>query len=209
MARRPQHSPDQLRLMIVDAAEKIIREGGLGELSAREIARLIKYSPGTIYNVFTTIDDVVLEIEQRVLKRLDSRLHAVKGGPSPDAELRRLADAYVDFTHGDARLWSVLAEHRLRPRAVLPEWYDELLRRLLDRIEAALVPAFPIERQRERRQSARALFASLHGVTSLSSAGKLPIVTPEETRGLLQDLMSTYLAGTSRRSRPRGRQSGK
>jgi AcrR family transcriptional regulator len=205
MARRPQHSPEQLRQLIVDAAERIVRDGGLRELSAREIAKVIRYSPGTIYNAFETIDEVVLELEQRVLQRLDARLQLVKVGPTPETELRRLTAAYVDFTQGETHLWSALAEHRPRPRTTLPDWYDDRLRRLLDRIEAALIPAFPGDRQRERRQSARAIFASLHGVTSLSSAGKLPIVTPEETRGLLEDLVVNYLAGIGGRSKPRRR----
>lgn len=194
--------------MIIDAAEGIVREGGYEELSAREIARAIRYSPGTIYNVFQTIDDVVLELEQRVLQRLEAELRAVEGGPTPESELRRLAAAYVDFAHGDARLWSVLVEHRPNPKRALPDWYDDRLRRLLDRIEAALIPAFPAERHRERRQSARTIFASLHGVTSLSSAGKLPIVTPEETRGLLENLIVTYLAGIGGQKKPRRRGPG-
>lgn len=195
--------------MIVEAAERIVRDEGYGGLSAREIAKVIRYSPGTIYNVFHTIDEVVLELEQRLLQRLEAELVAVEGGPTPETELRRLAGAYVDFTHGDRRLWSVLLEHRRNAREILPDWYDDRLRRLLDRIEAALIPAFPVDRQRERRQSARALFASLHGVTSLSSAGKLPIVTPEETRGLLEDLIVTYLAGIGAHRKPRRRGSAK
>ena len=60
MGRRSQHSPEVLREMILDAAEAIVAEGGLTLLSAREIAKRIEYSPGTLYNIFQNLDDVVV-----------------------------------------------------------------------------------------------------------------------------------------------------
>ena len=74
MGRRSTHTPEQLRQLILDAAQSIIETNGLAGLSAREIARRIGYSPGTIYNVFQNLDDVVLHIEARVLDALDERL---------------------------------------------------------------------------------------------------------------------------------------
>jgi len=52
MGRRSTHTPQQLRELILDAAQDIIQVQGLAGLSAREIARRIEYSPGTIYNMF-------------------------------------------------------------------------------------------------------------------------------------------------------------
>ena len=74
MGRRSTHTPQQLRELILDAAQDIIQVQGLAGLSAREIARRIEYSPGTIYNMFENLDDVVLHVEARVLDALDKRL---------------------------------------------------------------------------------------------------------------------------------------
>ena len=60
MGRRSTHSPQQLRELILDAAQEIIDVHGLAGLSAREIARRIGYSPGTIYNMFDNLDDCLL-----------------------------------------------------------------------------------------------------------------------------------------------------
>ena len=67
MGRRSTHTPQQLRELILDAAQDIIQDQGLAGLSAREVARRIAYSPGTIYNMFENLDDVVLHVEARVL----------------------------------------------------------------------------------------------------------------------------------------------
>ena len=77
MGRRSTHTPQQLRELILDAAQDIIQVQGLAGLSAREIARRIEYSPGTIYNMFENLDDVVLHVEARVLEALDKRLSAL------------------------------------------------------------------------------------------------------------------------------------
>ena len=78
MGRRSTHTPQQLRELILDAAQDIIEAQGIAGLSAREIARRIGYSPGTIYNMFENLDDVVLNIEARVLDALDQRLAGLR-----------------------------------------------------------------------------------------------------------------------------------
>ena len=58
MGRRSSHTAEELRELILDASTALISEGGLASLSAREVARRIGYSPGTLYNVFENLDDV-------------------------------------------------------------------------------------------------------------------------------------------------------
>ncbi len=73
MGRRSIHSPEQLRELIVQAATEIIQQDGLEGLSAREIATRINYSPGTLYNVFENLDDLLLTIEARLLDQVRAR----------------------------------------------------------------------------------------------------------------------------------------
>jgi len=199
MARRATHTPEQLSLMILDAAQAIIAEQGLAGLSAREVARRIEYSPGTIYNVFTNLDDVVLQIEARMLDALDQRLAGVICDPGqPEASARSLARAYLDFTHEHPRLWNLLFEHHLPATAVLPEWYQTKLEALLAHVERAISPLFVPSEQAALKRAARVLWAGVHGITSLSTADKLGIITSETAGALVDDLVRTYLAGLSR-----------
>ena len=201
MGRRSTHTPQQLRLLILDAAQEIIVAGGLASLSAREIARRIGYSPGTIYNMFENLDDVILHVEARVLEALDARLAAVlveAGGP---VRLPQLALAYLAFTHENPRLWNLLFEHHLPAGTELPTWYQEKLECLMARIETALQPLFPAGQEAERQRTARVLWAGVHGITSLSTADKLSIVTAESAGRLVEDLVGTYLHGLESRSK--------
>ena len=120
MGRRSTHTPQQLRELILDAAQDIIQNQGLVGLSAREVARRIEYSPGTIYNMFENLDDVVLHVEARVLDALDKRLSAVLADGNPSDRVDRLAQAYLSFTHEKPRLWNLLFEHHMPAKAQLP-----------------------------------------------------------------------------------------
>lgn len=58
MGRRSDHSRDQLRTMIVEEGHRQIAEVGFAKFSAREVAKAIGYSIGTLYNVFGSYDQI-------------------------------------------------------------------------------------------------------------------------------------------------------
>ena len=208
MGRRSSHTPQQIRALILDAAEEIIEAQGLAGLSAREIARRIGYSPGTIYNMFANLDDVVLNVEARVLDALEQRLAEVGpdkvgdgagDGAGADDPLIRIARAYLAFTQEKPRLWNLLFEHHMPRGAQLPPWYQQKLEALTAQMERALASYFPPGSEDERRRAAHALWAGVHGITSLSTADKLSVVTTETAGRLIDNLIGTYLAGLARR----------
>jgi AcrR family transcriptional regulator len=200
MGRRSSHTPQQLRTLILDAAQEIIEAQGLAGLSAREIARRIAYSPGTIYNIFANLDDVVLNVEARVLDALDARLSDVMQGNDGVDPLMRVAHAYLAFTQDKPRLWNLLFEHHMPAGAELPAWYQQKLEGLTAQVERALAPHFPPGSEAELRRASRALWAGVHGITSLSTADKLSVITTETAGRLIDDLVGTYLAGLGRQA---------
>jgi AcrR family transcriptional regulator len=200
MGRRSTHTPQQLRVLILDAAQEIIEAQGLAGLSAREIARRVGYSPGTIYNIFANLDDVVLNVEARVLEALDARLSDLQRENAASAEDRlvRIAHAYLAFTQERPRLWNLLFEHHMPAGTELPAWYRQKLERLTGQIERALASHFPPGREADGQRAARVLWAGLHGITALATADKSSVVTAETARRLIDDLIGTYLAGLAR-----------
>jgi len=197
MGRRSSHTPQELRELILDAAQDIIDQKGLAGLSAREVARIIGYSPGTIYNMFTNLDDVVLNVEGRVLDALDKRLSEAAGtGGGTDTRVVEIAHVYLAFTREKPRLWNLLFEHHLPAGTELPDWYQKKLEGLMAHVERALASHFPPGSEADRqRTAARVLWAGVHGITSLSTADKLSVVTTESAGRLIDDLVGTYLRG--------------
>lgn len=195
MGRRSVHTADELRELILEASTELIKEAGYTGLSAREIARRINYSPGTLYNVFENLDDLVLTIEGRLLDRLLEALSEAVAGADPRQRVHLLAAGYLKFTHENPRLWNLLFEHHLPAGREVPQWYQQKLESLLAEVERALAPLMSGMDQQSIRRSARVLWSGVHGITSLSTAEKLAMIPKDSARDLLDDLIGRYLAG--------------
>lgn len=200
MGRRSVHTADQLRELILEASTALIEEHGLAGLSAREIARRIEYSPGTLYNIFENLDDLVLTIEGRLLDRLGEALAVVTSDGNATEHVVRLALAYLKFTHDNPRLWNLLFEHHLPATRAVPAWYQQKLDSLMTRVEEALQPLTAGHDPVAKRRAARVLWAGVHGITSLSTADKLASVSADGAVSLVEDLVRTYLAGLARQT---------
>ena len=199
MGRLSVHTPEELRENILSAATELITTSGLAGLSAREVARRIGYSAGTIYNVFENLDDLVLTIEARMLDELDAALMRLPQKPDPREHLLQLAQTYLAFTHENPRRWNLLFEHHLPAGVNVPQSYRDKLDGLLARIEAAIEPLTGSTDKAEIQRNARVLWAGVHGITSLSTADKLSNVTADSAWPLVKDLVETYLDGVAAR----------
>jgi AcrR family transcriptional regulator len=199
MGRRSIHTPDELRELIIEATTGIVEHDGLEGLSAREIAKRVGYSPGTLYNVFENLDDLLLIIEARLLDELAGRLAETDASGPPGERLRRLVSAYFRFTQERPKLWNLLNEHRMPAGREVPQWYQTKVENLLMPMEEALAPLMVGSEPGCQKRHARALWASVHGMTALSTADKLSHVTAHGGQALIDDLVSTYLAGLESR----------
>ena len=195
MGRRSSHTPDELRELILEAATELIEQAGLTGLSAREIARKIGYSPGTLYNVFADIDDLVLTIEYRLLDRLSLRLTDVPHTSDPVQHICNLAEAYFAFTQERPRLWNLLFEHYMPTGWKVPQLFQARMEALLGVVETALQPVVASADPARAHRAARVLWASVHGIASLATADKLTNVTQENAGLLVEDVVRTYIAG--------------
>lgn len=195
MGRRSSHTPEELRELILDASTELISECGLGGLSAREIARRINYSPGTLYNVFENLDDLVLTIEGRLIDGLAAELDKVPAQGDPMQQARAMGRAYLSYTSKQPKLWNLLFEHHLPAGREVPVWYQQKLDSVMQRVEAVVAPMMPKSNPEDITRSAHVLWAGVHGITSLATADKLAVVTSNGAGPLVDLLISAYLEG--------------
>lgn len=194
MGRRSLHTADELRELIIGASTELIRESGFAGLSAREIARKIDYSPGTIYNSFENLDDLVLTIEGRLLDDLLQALSEVSV-EDPRDHMHALAARYLAFVRQNPNLWNLLFAHHVPgPRAV-PEWYRPKLEAVIKVFETALAGVMGRQPSDETDRIARALWAGTHGIASLVTADKLSSVAAGQEARMMDDLVSCCIAG--------------
>jgi AcrR family transcriptional regulator len=166
ISRRQKHK-DELRRIILDAARAIFVDQGYENFSMRKLAEKIKYSPGSIYLHFKNKEELfeclAEESFARLLKTL-SDLENGQQGDDPVADLRKGMLAYVEFglrNQSDYRFAFMLTPPiEKRPYKVHGSF--DVLRNMVRRcVEENCFRAVDIE------TTSQALWASIHGITSL------------------------------------------
>lgn len=195
MARRSEHSREELRALILEAAEQLIVEKGLGGLSARSVARRIGYTPGTIYLIFSNLDDVILHVNARTLDWLLVPMQAAVAEDAPaTTQLLRAARAYAEFARAHPNLWRACFEHRLPEGVAGPAFIDTRIEGLVALIMAPLARASGAEGA-ALDHAAQALWSGVHGICILTLTGKLHMVGGPAAEHLTDDLVTHYLRG--------------
>lgn len=193
MGRRPADNTGDLRKLILKASTELIEANGLSGLSAREIARRVGYSPGTIYNVFENLDDLVLTIEGQVLDRLEERLRTVAPQGAAADHVMNLAAEYLQFAQDNPKLWNLLSGHQLPAGKSVPDWYQQKLQEIRAVIEEALRPV--LQQRSDLPNQVSAFWAGIHGITALATSDKLPIAPADRAPAQVKGLVSSFLRG--------------
>lgn len=194
MARRSDHSREEIRDMALAAAERIVDDEGFAGLSARKIAGRIGYTVGTLYLVFENIDELILHVNARTLDSLYGALREASAeGTLPEARVLALARAYIGFASRHTRQWGMLYEHRLPEGVKVPEWYREKVARSFALVEEAIRPL--VKDAKNVGPVARALWAGVHGVCLLGLTDKLDVVGAGSVQVLVETLVANFLKG--------------
>jgi AcrR family transcriptional regulator len=199
MARRSDHTRDELREMALQAAQRIISKQGLSGLSTRSVAARMGYSSGTLYQIFDDINDLIFQVNAMTLDRLAEHCADVDFNASPDEILQNLAGRYIEYVTDNPGRWNAIIEHSLPNGRAAPEWYKKRMQWLLGLGEKAIAPFFASEEEGLRRHEANVLWASLYGIAALGTAKKLP--TGETPQELVRSLIHNYLFGLTTRAR--------
>lgn len=199
MARRSDHSREELYELAMKAARKIVEADSFRALTARNVADEIGYSPGTLYNLFKNLDDLVLHVNGRTLDDLYERLAMVPPSGDAEADIDNLLDGYLGFISDHPALWHMLFNYTLTDGDQVPDWYDHKVQRLLGIVEDMLAPLFGRADTGDQVSAARVLWAGLHGITALSETGKLNLVTHQSAREMARSLAANFIAGLKAR----------
>lgn len=194
VARRQEHTREELTGLVVSAAEEIAAAEGLAGVTMRRIAAAVGYAPNSIYHAVGDMDEIVLRVNARTLDLLCWSLRrCLAGTASPEGAVDAIVEGYVAFVRRHPGLWSVIVEYVRRGKGHFPDWYEEALSRPLELVDEVLAPFFPDPA--DRRRSTAVLWASLHGIVSLTMSGKLGIVTGDDALPLARLVIRRYLAG--------------
>lgn len=192
MARRSDHSRDEIRTMAVQAAARIVARQGLEQLKLRAVARAIGYAPGTLYNVFDGPDEMMLRVNWETLDRLVEALSAVPRTGEPRHDVKALLAVYGDFVRDNANRWRAVFDYTIVEPARVPGWYVAKINEGLAVVERAVGAA---QGGPPPAVVARVLWAGLHGIFGLAHEGNLKLVGAADADRLADAFVDMVMAG--------------
>ena len=195
MARRSDHSREELQEMALTAAETLLDEHGGAALSTRKVAAAIGYSVGALYLSFKNLDDLCWQINARTLCGLMNALDQQVDAPNPRERLKGYASAYLSYAQQWSHRWALLFDHSSSEGDEAPEWLQATIAELFTRIEADLAELHPEETPEDITLAARTLWSSVHGITQLKLRDKLFFGGESAAQQMTDSLIDRYLDG--------------
>lgn len=198
MGRRSDHSREQLEELIVSAGNVLMAEVGFARFSARAVAKRIGYSVGTIYNVFGSLDNLLLAINGRTFvdwaARVRSGLEDAGEGLGAD-RLKVLVDGYFDFAEAHPNLWHAIYDHRVPPGTELPDRYAGQRAELTGLVGREIAQSQPHASRSDVERLARSLVATVHGHCLFALNGTFDLLGGEDARARAMERVREGVAG--------------
>lgn len=179
--------------MIVAEGHRLMAETGFAAFSAREVARRVGYSIGTIYNVFESLDHLLIAINGRTFERWTDylRCRVEQGG---NDRIRSLVQAYFDFAREQPRLWTAIYDHRLPAGMAMPPHEMERRRALTQIVFDEIARQLPSRSESDVEHLTRSLIATVHGHCTYELNGSFALMGEQEPVELALDRVREAIA---------------
>jgi AcrR family transcriptional regulator len=196
MGRRSDHTRSELEDLILAEGHRLMAEVGYARFSAREVAKRIGYSIGTIYNVYDSHNRLVMAINSRTFHLWAASVRATLA-EGPEDRIAVLVDSYFAFAAANPNLWMAIYDHRVPTGEELPEDYRAQRSELTDIVEQEIRRVLPEERADRARPLARSLVATVHGHCTFALTGTFALLGEKDPKGAALARVRESLAAAS------------
>ena len=172
--RRRERERQELHRAILTAAREIAAREGWQAVTIRKVAARIEYSPPMIYQYFASKDDLLLALLREGFSELTERLHRIQSteaAAQPEEVLARVVEEYWAFAWEHPELYQVM--HGLGGVPFGTEATPPEARAAFAALRDAVRPLVGAMSATERDEAVELLWATLHGLTALTMAGRI------------------------------------
>jgi len=192
----PRPANPTLRDDILAAALRLVEDKGAAGLTMREVAGALGYSATAIYQHFISKEDLLLALKLQAGDLLAAEMEAARQEPTIEAQFHDMGRRYVRFGLENPAYYRLIfqdsvpgleftSEHLTRMRR---SW--EIMRDTL-KVWAKTWGVQDIDADYE----ANVIWATVHGITSLALAGRLPFTDQQQVFALFDLAASRWVSG--------------
>jgi len=193
---RQQHARENTRRAILDAALELFIADGYGQVSIRNIAAKVDYSPGAIYSYFPSKDEIFFALAEEGFREIGERQFAGSPSDDPLGDVRAVAWRLYEFSKDQPQYFALVFLDRHVPRVSKEyerfSFISDMRSRALAQVERCIEDGiFPATTDSE--VALRLLFAPVIGIAALRLSNRMqPDVDAD---ALIRDAIETMLAG--------------
>jgi AcrR family transcriptional regulator len=192
---RQQHARATTRRSILDAALALFVSDGYAQVSIRNIAAKVDYSPAAIYSYFPSKDDIFFALAEEGFRLLGATQLSHTPGDDPLHDIRSAALRFYEFSKVQPQYFALVFLDRRVPRigreyerfAFMSDLRSRLLARMQRCIDEGIFPASV-----NAGVGLRLLWAPILGIAALRLSERLPA---EDADNLVLDAIDTTIAG--------------
>ncbi|MBE1590466.1 TetR/AcrR family transcriptional regulator [Nonomuraea angiospora] len=184
IAARRARERAQRHQLIITAARELAESEGWDAVTTRRLSERVEYSQPVLYSHFKGKDAIVREVAIEGFVELTGRLRAARtAGGDPQAALRRVATAYLDF----ARTHRALYEAMFVMPVAIPFATEETPEELRAAFGEFVLALEPVAGEHHPGVFAEVVWAALHGLATLAHDRRIPAEHQEVRIDLLID----------------------
>jgi RND family efflux transporter MFP subunit len=193
---RQQHARETTRRAILDAALELFIADGYAQVSIRNIAAKVEYSPGAIYSYFPSKDEIFFALAEEGFRAIGERQFADSPSDDPLDDVRAVAWRLYEFSKDQPQYFSLVFLDRRVPRVSKEyerfSFISDMRTRARAQVERCIEDGiFPATTDAE--VALRLLFAPVIGIAALRVSNRMqPDVDAD---ALVRDAIETTLAG--------------
>jgi AcrR family transcriptional regulator len=161
--------------MLISEGHKHMAEVGLMRFSAREVAKRIGYSIGTLYNVFGTYDHFIAAVNTRTFEHWADEVRSALAECKGD-RIQCLVENYFSFARTHRNLWRAIYEHHVPDDFVMPDEQHMQRGELTEAVVQEVANALPPEKADMAPRLARSLIATVHGHCTFDLGGSFSLM---------------------------------
>jgi len=193
---RQQHARESTRRAILDAALELFIADGYAQVSIRNIAAKVEYSPGAIYSYFPSKDEIFFALAEEGFREIGERQFAGTPSEDPLDDVRGVVWRLYEFSKDQPQYFALVFLDRHVPRVSREyerfSFISEMRNRALAQVQRCIASdLFPSRTDPE--VALRLLFAPVIGIAALRVSNRMQ--SDIDADALVRDAIETTIAG--------------
>lgn len=191
MARRSDHSKEEIKELAIKHAFELVEEKGEAGFKARDIAKRMGYTVGTLYYVFDNMENLRFHVYGAIL---DLFMEEIQSGISNKKnKLNYHIKKYIQFSRDHQNLWLFLYSLDNMTKNDIPDWYLNKIQGFFSLMVECLIPY--VDQKRRVAKAAQTILTSVHGMCVLSIRGNRIKDGNIDLEAMAKHMITTYLNG--------------